>query len=58
MQGSSVGHIVAAILLAIIGVAIVSVLVSQQAQTANVLTAAGKAFGGVLQTAVSPVVPS
>lgn len=43
------------VLVALIGVAIVSVLVSKSADTANVLTAGGKAFSSILQTAVSPV---
>jgi hypothetical protein len=46
---------VVVIITAIIGVAIVAVLVSRQADTANVLTAGGKAFSSILQTAVSPV---
>lgn len=40
---------------ALIGVAIVAVLVSNNAQTGNVITAAGKAFAGDLAAAVSPV---
>jgi hypothetical protein len=44
-----------AILTAIIGVAIIAVLVGQQAQTASVLTAGGNAFANILKTAVSPV---
>ena len=43
------------VLVAIVGVAIVAVLVSKQADTANVLTAGGKAFSGILGAAVSPV---
>lgn len=43
------------ILTAVIGIAIVSVLVSKQADTANVLTAGGKAFGGILTAALGPV---
>lgn len=44
-----------AILTAIIGVAIIAVLVSGQSQTAGVLTAGGNAFSSILKTAVSPV---
>jgi hypothetical protein len=40
---------------AIVGVAIIAVLVSQKAQTSNVIQAAGKAFASDLQAAVSPV---
>ena len=47
-----------AILTAIIGVAIIAVLVSKQAQTASVLTAGGTAFGSILKAAVSPVTSS
>ena len=43
------------VLTAIIGVAIVAVLVSGQSKTADVLTAGGNAFGSILKTAVSPV---
>jgi hypothetical protein len=43
------------VLTAIIGVAIVAVLVSKQADTGNVLIAGGKAFSDILKTAVSPV---
>lgn len=44
-----------AVAVAIIGVAIVSVLVSGQSQTAKVIQSAGSAFGGVIKAAVSPV---
>jgi len=44
-----------AIITAIIGVAIIAVLVSGQAQTGAVLTAGGNAFSGILKAAVSPV---
>lgn len=40
---------------AIVGVAILAVLVSRNAQTPQVIGAAGKAFSGALGTAVSPV---
>jgi len=43
------------VLTAIIGVAIIAVLVSRNANTAGVLQAGGKAFSGVLGTALSPV---
>ena len=43
---------------AIVGVAIVSVLVSKNAQTPQVLQAAGNAFGTDLGVAVSPVTGS
>jgi hypothetical protein len=40
---------------AIIGVAIIAVLVSQRAQTGSVIQAAGEAFSGALNAAESPV---
>ena len=43
------------VLLAIIGVAIIAVLVSKQAQTPQVLSAGGSAVGGILNAAISPV---
>ena len=45
----------AAVFGAIIGVAIVAVLVSQNSNTANVITAGGSALTGLLRVAVSPV---
>jgi hypothetical protein len=43
---------------AIVGVAIVAVLVSKNAQTGSVISAAGSAFGQDLGVAVSPVTGS
>lgn len=43
------------ILSAVIGVAILSVLVSKNANTSQVLSAGGTAFSGILSTALSPV---
>ena len=43
------------IAVAIVGLAIIAVLVSEQADTGNVITKAGTAFGDVLKAAVSPV---
>lgn len=40
---------------AIIGVAIVAVLVSKNSKTVDVIKAAGDAFNGALKTAVSPI---
>lgn len=51
----SVGTAVVSILMAVIGVAIIAVLVSSNAQTANVLKAGGNAFSGILGSALSPV---
>jgi hypothetical protein len=46
---------VIAVLTAIVGVAIVAVLVSQKSQTAGVISAGGSAFSSILSAAVSPV---
>lgn len=46
---------VTSIAVAIVGVAIVAVIVSRRSDTANVLRSAGQAFSGALGVAVSPV---
>jgi hypothetical protein len=46
---------VTVILTGILGVAILSVIVSRNANTAGVLTAGGNAFSKMLGTAISPV---
>jgi len=46
------------VLLAIVGVAIVAVLVSQQAQTSGVISAAARGFAADIEAAVSPVTGS
>lgn len=51
----NIGEQVVTIATAIIGVAILAVLVSRRANTANVITAAGSAFSTALGVAVSPV---
>ena len=51
----NLGDSVITVLTAIIGVAIVAVLVSKQADTSSVLAAGGKAFSQVLGAAVNPV---
>jgi PRD1 phage membrane DNA delivery len=43
------------VLMAVIGVAIIAVLISKNADTANVLKAGGMAFGGILSAATAPV---
>jgi hypothetical protein len=40
---------------AIVGVAIIAVLVGSNAQTSNVVTSAGNAFSGALKAAEAPV---
>lgn len=46
---------VVTVLLAIVGVAIIAVLVSRNANTSGVISSAGSAFQGALGTALSPV---
>lgn len=43
------------VLLAIVGVAVIAVLVSNQANTGSVLGSIGKSFSGALGCALSPV---
>lgn len=47
---------VVTVLTAIIGVAIIAVLVSKNANTSGVISAGGSAFSSALGTALSPVV--
>jgi PRD1 phage membrane DNA delivery len=49
------GDAIITVLTAIIGVAIIAVLVSSKAQTGQVLTAGGNAFSKILGAAVNPV---
>jgi hypothetical protein len=46
---------VVTVLTAIIGVAIIAVLVSQKANTSGVISAGGNAFSGALATAIGPI---
>jgi len=43
------------VLTMVVGLAVIAVLVSQKANTANVITSGGTAFSGILKAAVSPV---
>lgn len=52
------GDQVVAILTAIIGVAIVAVIVSKRSDTTNVVSSAFSAFSGLVSTAVSPITGS
>lgn len=54
-MGDSIISSVVAILTAIIGVAIIAVILSKQSDTANVLSIGGSAFSSILSQAVSPV---
>lgn len=49
------GHSVMALASAIVGVAIVAVIVSRQSATSQVIQAAGQVFIGALHEAVSPI---
>jgi acid phosphatase family membrane protein YuiD len=49
---------VVTVLTAIVGVAIIAVLVSNKAQTGSILTAGGNAFATAIEAAVSPVTGS
>lgn len=53
-----IGGAIAGIATAIIGLAIVAVLVSQNAQTSSVIQSAASGFGNVIGTAVGPVTGS
>ena len=53
-MGNTMGQI-ATVATAIIGVAILAVLVSKNAQTPAVIKAGGDAFSGALRAATSPV---
>ncbi len=53
-MGHTVDSIVS-VLTAIVGLAIVSVLVSKNANTSGVITAGGSAFSTVIGAAVSPI---
>ena len=58
MDTGAIGSAIVSVIMAVIGVAIIAVLVSQQAQTSNVLTAGGTAISKVLGSALSPVTGS
>jgi hypothetical protein len=54
-MGQNLINSLVTVAVAIIGVAIVAVLVSKNAQTTQVLGAASSGFSGALSTALSPV---
>lgn len=43
------------VLTAVIGLAIIAVVLSKKADTANVLTSGGKAFSDIISAAVKPI---
>lgn len=48
-------ELVSSVVVAIIGLAIVAVLVSKRANTASVIQASGSSLGGLIAAAVSPI---
>jgi len=50
-----IGDSIITVLTAIVGVAIIAVLVSKQANTTNVISSAGTAFSQIVGAAISPV---
>lgn len=52
---NNISETLVTVAVAIVGVAILAVLVSRKSQTAAVIQAAGSAFSNALSTAVSPV---
>ena len=52
---NKIGEQITAVLTAVIGVAILAVIVSKNAQTAGVLQAGGSAFAAILNAAEAPV---
>lgn len=57
-MSDAIGSALVSIIMAVIGVAIIAVLVSKSAQTANVVSAGGTALSNVLGAALSPVTGS
>lgn len=49
------GEMIVGVLGMVVTVAILAVIFSKQANTANVITAFGQAFGGILGAAVAPI---
>ena len=49
------GAAIVGVFMAIIGVAVIAVLVSNNSNTSNVISGAGSSFSNVLSTALSPV---
>lgn len=55
MNGDQLTNGIIGVLIAVVGLALTSVIFSQRANTANVITAGGNAFGTIIKAAVSPV---
>ena len=58
MDGDKYITAIVGVLTAIIGVAIIATLVSNQSNTASVISAGASGFSSILQTALSPVTGS
>lgn len=54
-MGDKLIDAIVSILVAVIGIAIVAVLVAKSANTAGVISSAGTAFTGILSAATKPV---
>jgi len=53
--GNEAGRAILAIVSSIVGLAIISVILSQQAQTGSIISASGTALSGVISAATAPV---
>ncbi|HXT74610.1 MAG TPA: hypothetical protein VN785_12225 [Candidatus Angelobacter sp.] len=54
-MGEKLVEAVVAIATAVIGIAIIAVLVGRQSQTSSVISSAGSAFSNIIRQAVAPV---
>lgn len=54
-MGDKLVEATVAIATAVIGIAIIAVLVGRQSQTSSVISSAGSAFSGIIKQAVAPV---
>ncbi len=52
----SAGNTIITIVTAVIGVAILAVIVSKKADTSNVITSAAGGFSNILKSALSPII--
>lgn len=52
---SNIGDKVTVVVMAIIGLAVLAVILSKNANTSNVISAAGSGFNSLLAAAISPV---
>lgn len=52
---NSFGELISSVIVAVLGLAMVAVLVSRRANTAGVIQASGASLGGLIGAAVSPI---